>query len=129
MTRHAVHRHSVHRAGGERGAVTVHAMWAAAALVLFALVATEMAGLVAVRHRAASAADLSALAASRASTVGLDGCSAAEQTARLNHATLIACRMDDDVATVTARTTSQRWWGHRWAAEVPARAAPESYLE
>lgn len=109
--------------------MALHAIWAATLLVLFALVATEMAGLVAVRHRAASAADLSALAASRASSAGLEGCSAAEQTARLNHATLIACRMDDDVATVTARTTSQRWWGHRWAAEIPARAAPESYVD
>lgn len=107
----------------------MHAIWAATLLVLFALVATEMAGLVAVRHRAASAADLSALAASRASSAGLEGCSAAEETARLNRAILIACRMDDDVATVTARTTSQRWWGHRWAAEIPARAAPESYLD
>lgn len=113
----------------DRGSVAMHAIWAATLLVLFALVATEIAGLVAVRHRAASAADLSALAASRASSVGLDGCSAAEQTARLNRATLVACRMDADVATVTARTTSQRWWGHRWAAEVPARAAPESYLD
>lgn len=113
----------------ERGAVTAHALWAAAMLVLVALVATEMAGLVAVRHRAASAADLSALAASRASTAGLDGCDAAETTARLNHATLVACRMDSDVATVTARTASQRWWGHRWAAEIAARAAPTSYLE
>ncbi len=113
----------------DRGSVTMHAVWAAAVLVLFALVATEVAGLVAVRHRAASAADLSALAASRASVAGLEGCPAAEETARLNRATLVACRMDEDVATVTARTTSQRWWGHRWAAEIPARAAPESYVE
>ncbi len=114
---------------GDRGSVTMHALWAATALVLLAVVAAEIAGLVAVRHRAVTAADLSALAASRASTVGLEGCAAAEETARLNRATLVACRMDEDVATVTARTTSQRWWGHRWAAEIPARAAPESYLD
>lgn len=113
----------------ERGVVTTFAIVATGVVLLFALVAVEMAGLVAVRHRAASAADLSALSASRASVSGQDGCVAAEQTARLNGATLVACTMDHDVATVTARTTSRRWWGHRWAAEIPARAAPVAYLE
>ncbi len=116
------------RPSKQRGSATVHAMVAAAVLVLVALVITEMAGLVAVRHRAAAAADLSALAASQASVVGRDGCAAARGLARRNGAVLVSCRMDHDVATVTARTSSQRWWGHRWASEVAARAAPESYL-
>lgn len=113
----------------ERGVITTFAVVAAGVIVLFAIVATEMAGLVAVRHRAASAADLAALSASRASVSGQDGCEVAERTARLNHATLVTCRMDHDVATVTARTTSRRWWGHRWSAQIPARAAPVSYRE
>lgn len=113
----------------DRGAVSVYAVVAATAVVLVALVATEIAGLVAVRHRAASAADLAALAASRASVAGSDGCAAARESARRNAATVVRCRMDFDVATVTARATSRRWWGHRWAAEIPARAAPDFYLE
>jgi hypothetical protein len=36
--------------------------------------------------------------------------------------------MDLDVATVTARARTPRWWGHRWAFEVDARAAPDFYV-
>lgn len=112
----------------ERGSATAYAVVAVSVLLFVALVITEIAGLVAVRHRAAAAADLSALAASQASIAGHDGCAAARATARRNRARIESCRMDYDVATVTARTTSRRWWGHRWAAETPARAAPEFYL-
>jgi secretion/DNA translocation related TadE-like protein len=115
-------------AGRERGSASAYAVIAAAALLLVALVITEAAALVAVRHRAASAADLAALAGSQASVAGHDGCAAAERAARRNDARLVSCRMDFDVATVTARVDSSRWWGHRWAAEIPARAAPASYL-
>ncbi len=113
---------------GERGSVTVHAVTVGLLVGIVAAGFTEAGALVAMRHRAASAADLSALAASRASINGADGCAAARTTARRNHATIVRCRMDVDVATVTARTTSRRWWGHRWAAEVEARAAPDFYL-
>lgn len=112
----------------QQGSASAYAVIAASMLVVVALVITEMAGLVAVRHRAASAADLSALSASRASVAGHDGCDAARETARRNGAQVVACQMDYDVATVTSRVTSHRWWGHRWAAEVAARAAPEFYL-
>lgn len=114
---------------GERGAVSVHAASVALVAVLVTAGLTEAGALVAMRHRAAAAADLAALAGSRASVNGDDGCTAARSAARANHAELVACRMDADVATVTARTTSARWWGHRWAAEVRARAAPEFYLD
>ncbi len=116
------------RRSRERGSATVHAVIAASCVVLVALVVTEMAGLVAVRHRATAAADLSALAASQASVAGRDGCAAAHDIAGRNGAVIVSCRMDHDVATVEARTTSRRWWGHRWASQVRARAAPEFYL-
>ncbi len=45
-----------------------------------------------------------------------------------NGATVLTCRMDFDVATITARATSRTWWGHRWAFEQKARAAPDFYL-
>lgn len=113
----------------ERGSVSLHAVWVATALLVLALVMTEAAALIAMRHRAAAAADLAALAGSRASVNGHDGCQAARRSARANHAELTSCRMDYDVATVTARTESSRWWGQRWAAEVKARAAPDFYLD
>lgn len=112
----------------ERGSSSAYAVIAASMLLIVSLMVTEIAGLVAVRHRASAAADLSALAASRASVSGHDGCSAAREIARLNRAAIVSCRMDYDVATVQARATSRRWWGHRWSAEMAARAAPEFYL-
>jgi secretion/DNA translocation related TadE-like protein len=113
----------------DRGAVTVHAVSIAVLLVAAALVVTEMAGLVRLRHRVASAADLSALAATQASVAGEDACSVARRIAERNGSTVVTCRMDYDVATITTRAASHRWWGHRWAVEQKARAAPDYYLE
>ncbi|KAA1396100.1 Rv3654c family TadE-like protein [Aeromicrobium ginsengisoli] len=112
----------------ERGAVTVHAAVIAVMLLVAALVITEMAGLVRLRHRVAAAADLAALAATQASVTGEDGCAAASRIADRNDAEVLNCRMDFDVATVTTRATSHTWWGHRWAVEQKARAAPDFYL-
>jgi secretion/DNA translocation related TadE-like protein len=96
-------------------------------LVVVVALGLQVAALVAVRHRTASAADLAALAGSRASTVGDDGCAAARAVARHNRARLERCRMDLDVATVTATATARPWWGGTWTARVRARAAPSWY--
>ncbi|VXB48017.1 Rv3654c family TadE-like protein [Aeromicrobium sp. 9AM] len=112
----------------ERGAVTMAAAAIAVMLVVAGLVITEMAGLVRLRHRVAAAADLAALSASQASVGGDDACAAARRIAERNGATVLTCRMDFDVATITARATSRTWWGHRWAFEQKARAAPDFYL-
>ncbi|MRJ75356.1 hypothetical protein GEV29_02285 [Aeromicrobium sp. SMF47] len=114
---------------GERGAVTVHAATIATLLVIAALVVVQVAGLVRMRHRVAAAADLAALAASQASVAGEDGCSAARAIARRNDAELVSCRMDYDVATVTARAERPSWWGVAWSTEQKARAAPDFYLD
>jgi len=114
--------------GSERGAVTVHAAVVAVMLLVAALIITEMAGLVRLRHRVAGAADLAALAATQASVAGEDGCAAARRIAGRNDAEVLHCRMDFDVATITTRATSGTWWGHRWAVEQKARAAPDFYL-
>jgi secretion/DNA translocation related TadE-like protein len=112
----------------ERGASTVHAASVMVLLVIVTSVLVQAASLVQMRHRVAAAADLAALAASRASVAGDDGCRAGAAVARRNGARLVACRMDFDVATVTARASSSPWWGGRWASEQRARAAPESYV-
>lgn len=114
--------------GGDRGTMTVHAATAAILLVVVTLVLLQATSLVRMRHRVAAAADLAALAASRASVDGQDGCRAARSVAGRNGAELIACRMDFDVATVTTADSSPRWWGGRWKVEQRARAAPESYV-
>jgi secretion/DNA translocation related TadE-like protein len=112
----------------DRGAVTAAAMSVATLLTVAALVVTEVGGLVRLRHRVAAAADLAALSASQASVDGQDACSAARRIAGRNGARVRTCRMDYDVATITARGTSRTWWGHRWAFEQDARAAPDYYL-
>jgi secretion/DNA translocation related TadE-like protein len=112
----------------ERGSVTVHALWVAVLLVVVAVLMAQVGTVVRLKHQVASAADLAALAGSRASLAGRDGCAAARGVARRNGVELKQCRMDLDVATVTARARTPRWWGHRWAFEVDARAAPDFYV-
>lgn len=116
------------RRDDERGAVAIHAVTVAVLLLIAALVVAQATDLVRMRHRTAAAADLAALAASRASVAGDDGCRAAREIAQRNGARIIRCQMDYDVATVTARARSRPWWGGSWGAEQTARAAPESYL-
>jgi secretion/DNA translocation related TadE-like protein len=113
----------------DRGSVTIHAVTVTVVLVLLTLVVVQATSLVRMRHRVAAAADLAALAATQASVRGEDGCAAARVIARRNGAVLVRCRMDYDVATVTARARSAPWWGDRWAVEQRARAAPESYVK
>ncbi len=114
---------------GERGAVTAYAAATAVLLTLAALVMVQIAGLVRLKHSVASAADLAALAASRASVAGSDGCAAAADLTRRNNARLVSCRMDYDVASVVASGTSTSWWGQRWSFEQMARAAPDFYVD
>ena len=111
----------------ELGSVTVHALWVATFLCVVAVVMAQVATVVRLKHEVASAADLAALAASRASLAGHDGCESARTVANRNGARLVRCRMDLDVATVTTRQATPSWWGHRWAFEAKARAAPDFY--
>ncbi len=111
----------------ERGSVTLHAVWVAAVLCVAAVLAAQAATVVRLKHQVASAADLAALAGSRASLAGEDGCAAAKTVARHNGARLVRCRMDLDVTTVTAHRATRPWWGQRWTFEVTARAAPDFY--
>jgi secretion/DNA translocation related TadE-like protein len=113
----------------ESGAVTVVAAAVAVVLVVLAAGALELASAVRVKHAAAAAADLSALAASRAVEAGDDGCAVAREIARRNGAEVVRCRLDAAVATVTARAETPRWWGRGWASEQTSRAAPLSYLD
>jgi secretion/DNA translocation related TadE-like protein len=111
----------------ERGSVTVHALWVGAALAIVVALGLQVTALVVLRHRVSAAADLAALAGSRAATEGADPCAAARQVARRNDATLERCRADLDVVTVTATAVTRPWWGGTWRARVQARAAPAWY--
>lgn len=111
----------------ERGSVTVHALWVTAVLVGVVALGLQLTALVALRHRVAGAADLAALAGSRAASEGTEPCAAAERVARRNDARLERCRADLEVVTVTATAAARPWWGGTWTARVRARAAPSWY--
>ena len=112
----------------EHGSITTHAVWVGAALCAVAVIMAQVAVAVRLQHQASSAADLAALAGSRAASAGRDGCTAARDVARRNDARLVRCRIDLGVATVTARRETDRWWGRVWTFEVDARAAPADYV-
>lgn len=112
-----------------RGSASVHALWVVVGLTVVALLVVQVVALVQLRHRAAAAADLSALAATSASTQGGDGCASAADVARANGADVQDCRMDLDVATVTTRLRAEPWWGGEWITVQRARAAPVDYVD
>ena len=112
----------------ERGSVTIYAIAIGGVLGLIAFVIMQATTLIRLQHEVTKAADLAALAASQASVAGKDACAAATEIGRLNHAKVITCRMDFDVATVTTRGESRAVWGQRFGVERKARAAPAEYL-
>jgi len=113
----------------ERGVATVQAIAVVALLAIVAFGALQVALVIGLRQRAAAAADLAALAASRASVEGDDPCAVAEEVARENGGRLRDCDMSADVATVRVRAQGPRWSLGRWATEQRARAAPSWYLD
>lgn len=116
----------------ESGSATVRALTIAVLLVIVAVAAVQIVLVIGLRQRAAAAADLAALAASRASVEGADPCGAAARVAQRNGARLRDCRMDADVATVRVRAVTTHWLigdpEGRWGTEQRARAAPAWYL-
>lgn len=113
----------------DRGAVSAAAVGVAVVLVIVAGGVLELGSAVRAKHAAAAAADLSALAASRAVEAGRDGCTAARDVARQNGAAVVTCRLDAAVATITTEVRTPRWWGRGWSSRQTSRAAPVSYLE
>ncbi len=113
---------------GERGAVTIYAVVIGSLLGMVAMVIVQASTLVRLQHEVTKAADLSALAATQASVRGGDGCAAAKDLAHRNHARLVRCRMDFDVASVTTRGESRSVWGKHFGFERKARAAPLDYV-
>lgn len=113
---------------GERGVATVLAAAWATVLMGLAMVLVQVAMIVAVKHRVASAADLAALAGSGAAVHGDDACAVARAVARRNDARLEACRVDLAVVTVRVRGVPRRVVGVPWVSTAHARAAPAYYV-
>lgn len=98
-------------------------------VTLLALAAIQIAMFVTLKHKVTATADLSALAASKAAREGDDGCAAAKKLAQRSDVQISSCRMDYEVATVTAMARSTSWWAIGARAEVTARAAPIDYVQ
>jgi secretion/DNA translocation related TadE-like protein len=76
----------------QRGTATVLAVSVAGILLLVALALIALGGLVVAQRRAATAADLAALAGATAVQQGSGGCDVAAELARRNGALLVSCR-------------------------------------
>jgi secretion/DNA translocation related TadE-like protein len=79
------------RAGGDRGSATVWVLALSGVLAVVGLAAVLVGAAVVARHRASSAADLSALAAAGRAVVGGDACGGAAEIAGAHEAELTAC--------------------------------------
>ena len=110
---------------GDRGSATVLVLALAALLVLVALLLSALGAVAVTRHRAASTADLAALAAA---DVALQGpavaCAAAARAAARGRAELATCRVDGDVVEVVVVQRPGGPLGRLGAARAIARAGP-----
>ncbi|MGH3423905.1 MAG: Rv3654c family TadE-like protein [Nocardioidaceae bacterium] len=113
----------------ERGSATVYALVACMLLVLACVVGLQVAALARLQHKVSAAADLAALAASRATVGGEDGCRAAARIADANHAELVSCEMAAEVATLEVAGTTPPMWGRSWTVRRTARAGPADYVD
>ncbi|WSP72871.1 flp pilus-assembly TadE/G-like family protein [Streptomyces sp. NBC_01236] len=109
----------------DRGSATV---WTAGAIAVLCVVfgaVLAMGQAVVVRHRAAGAADLAALAAADHWTDGATAaCAEADRVARAQHARLVRCAVEGEISDVTAASGRGPL-----AAEVRSRAGPAGPVE
>lgn len=109
----------------ERGAATVVACFVMLAIIVVATLIVQVGSLVAVRHRAQSAADLAALAVAGSIDEGAESaCAAAEPIAARMSVAVRECRIDgwDAVVTVTADIALPRFGAKE--VQAIARAGP-----
>jgi secretion/DNA translocation related TadE-like protein len=107
------------------GSGSVWLLGMASLVTAAAVLAAAIAGAVAVRHRAAAAADLAALAAAGTAASGGDACAVAARLAQANAARLTKCHVQGLVVDVTATVTPIGWLGRFGMGSVrSARAGP-----
>jgi len=110
---------------GERGSATVLVLAMAALLALVAVLLSALGAVAVTRHRAASTADLAALAAADVAVRGADvACAAAARAAVRGAAELQDCRVDGDVVEVVVVQRPGGVLGRLGAARAVARAGP-----
>jgi secretion/DNA translocation related TadE-like protein len=108
----------------DRGSGTIYVLAMTAVVVLLTLAGLALGQALIARHRAAAAADLSAIsAASRVLDGPISACKTASLVARSQGARLITCRIDGEVAEVTVEVRSGLLSAH-YPAKGAARAGP-----
>ena len=113
------------RARGDAGTATAMVLGLAAVLLLCGGVATALAAVALARQQAASAADLSALAAAAVVLQGPDvACARAHALATEGGAVLVSCQVDGDRVDVVAQVRPPGPLGRLGAASVRAAAGP-----
>jgi secretion/DNA translocation related TadE-like protein len=109
----------------DAGAATVLVLALCSVVLLAGSVAAGLGAVAVARHRAASAADLAALAAAARVLEGRDAaCAAATRTARAAGATVRSCRLEGWEAVVEAAVVPPGRVGALGTAVVSARAGP-----
>lgn len=109
---------------GERGSATVHATFFIGLLTMVALVGAAVSALYVGQRRAASAADLAALAGASALQRGESGCAAAGSIAGVNGAELVGCNTTGDELTVEVTVAVPTLFRGTFGVRAEARAGP-----
>jgi secretion/DNA translocation related TadE-like protein len=112
------------RRGGDRGSAAVFATVLIGPLLAVSVFVGALGGVVADQRRAASAADLAALAAAGALQSGADACAAAASIADRNGGRLGNCRVSGDVAAVEVARDARVLLGRHVRVTAEARAGP-----
>lgn len=108
----------------ERGVAVASGLVLMGVLVVVAILAAAIGGLVAAHRQAEAAADLAALAGAAGVQDGRDPCARAAGVARANRARVVGCRVDGFEVTVTVVVTGARFLGQRPDLRARARAGP-----
>ncbi len=112
------------RGRDEGGSATVLGIGLLALLITGALVGATVAGMLVGQRRAASGADMAALAGASALQQGRSGCGRAVELATANNVRLVGCAARGDVVTVKVITEVTSALGSRWIVRARARAGP-----
>lgn len=113
--------------GNDRGAGAVLVLGMAALLALLSSTAAALIAVAVARQRAATVADLAALAAAQHALEGsASACGWAGHTTAADAGRLVSCRLDGDVAEVTVEVRPPGPLGRIGAATSRARAGPAS---
>jgi secretion/DNA translocation related TadE-like protein len=111
-------------ARSDRGIGTTLALSMCGVLLTVGYIVSGVVAMAATQHRAAAAADLSALAGAGAAQHRHPACEAASEVAAANGARLVSCQEVAGVVTVKVAAASPPLLGRRWESVHIARAGP-----